>query len=262
MPRRLFKTLTRQRHRWKQRWFMRPFRLLLEHPAYWTLNRRSVTRAFALGLFISFVPLPIHIIVATALAIALRLNIPAAVAGTFLANPLTLVPFLGNHDVQRFMNEPGATADGLKLAYTFLLTVRGTPLLYYGDEIALPGAGDPDNRRDFPGGWPGDARTAFEADGRTPAEESVFSHVQRLLTLRAERRDLRRAPMQHLYASEQAFVYRRGRSVVALNNDTAAATIRLPGVTLGEDALGICARPVADSGAAVVVVPRRAGCVF
>jgi len=92
MPRRLFKTLTRQRQRWKQRWFMRPFRLLLEHPAYWTLNRRSVTRAFALGLFISFVPLPIHIIVATALAIALRLNIPAAVAGTFLANPLTLVP--------------------------------------------------------------------------------------------------------------------------------------------------------------------------
>jgi uncharacterized protein len=92
MPRRLFKTLTRQRQRWKQRWFMRPFRLLLEHPAYWTLNRRSVTRAFALGLFISFVPLPVHIIVATAMALVLRLNVPAAIAGTFLANPLTLVP--------------------------------------------------------------------------------------------------------------------------------------------------------------------------
>jgi glycosidase len=177
-------------------------------------------------------------------------------------NPMTLVPFLGNHDVQRFMNEPGATPEGLKLAYTFLLTVRGTPLLYYGDEIALPGAGDPDNRRDFPGGWPGDPRTAFDETGRTATEQSVFSHVQRLLALRAERRDLRRAPMEHLYAAEQAFVYRRGRSVVALNNDTAAATIRLPGVTLGEDALGICARPRTDSGAAVVVVPRRAGCVF
>ena len=92
MPRRLFKTLSRQRHRWKQRWFMRPFRLLLEHPAYWTLNRRSVTRAFALGLFISFVPLPVHIIVATAAALLLRLNVPAAIAGTFLANPLTMVP--------------------------------------------------------------------------------------------------------------------------------------------------------------------------
>ena len=92
MPRRLFKPLSRQRHRWKQRWFMRPFRLLLEHPAYWTLNRRNVTRAFALGLFIAFVPLPVHIFVATAAALALRLNMPAAVAGTFLANPLTMVP--------------------------------------------------------------------------------------------------------------------------------------------------------------------------
>ena len=71
---------------------MRPFRLLLEHPAYWTLNRRNVTRAFALGLFISFVPLPMHIIVAAALALLLRLNVPAAIVGTFLANPLTMVP--------------------------------------------------------------------------------------------------------------------------------------------------------------------------
>jgi uncharacterized protein (DUF2062 family) len=82
----------RQRHRWKERWFMRPFRLLLDHPAYWSLNRRSVTRAFALGLFISFIPVPIHLILAAALALALRLNVPAALAGTFLANPVTMVP--------------------------------------------------------------------------------------------------------------------------------------------------------------------------
>jgi uncharacterized protein (DUF2062 family) len=84
--------MSRQRQRWKQRWFMRPFRLLLEHPAYWSLNRRSGTRAFALGLFISFVPLPIHIIVAAVAALLLRLNVPAAITGTFLANPLTMVP--------------------------------------------------------------------------------------------------------------------------------------------------------------------------
>jgi uncharacterized protein (DUF2062 family) len=71
---------------------MRPFQLLLDHPAYWSLNRRNVTRAFALGLFLSFVPLPIHIFLAAALALVLRLNIPAAVLGTLLANPLTLVP--------------------------------------------------------------------------------------------------------------------------------------------------------------------------
>jgi Uncharacterized protein conserved in bacteria len=71
---------------------MRPFRLLLEHPVYWTLNRRNVTRAFALGLLIAFVPIPVHILLATVLALALRLNVPAAIFGTFLTNPLTMVP--------------------------------------------------------------------------------------------------------------------------------------------------------------------------
>ncbi len=71
---------------------MRPFRLLLEHPAYWSLNRRSVTRAFALGLFISFIPLPVHIVLSVGLALIFRLNIPAALFGTFLTNPLTTVP--------------------------------------------------------------------------------------------------------------------------------------------------------------------------
>lgn len=71
---------------------MRPFKLLLENPAYWSLNRRNVTRAFALGLFVSFTPLPIHVALAAVLALALRLNVPAAVAGAFLTNPLTMVP--------------------------------------------------------------------------------------------------------------------------------------------------------------------------
>jgi hypothetical protein len=68
--------------------------------------------------------------------------------------------------------------------------------------------------------------------------------------------------MEHLVAGEQSFVYRRGRTVVALNNDTAAVTIRLPMASLGEDALGICTRPRAESGGVTIVVPRRSGCVF
>ncbi len=65
------------------------------------------------------------------------------------------------------MSEPGATVDGLKLAWTFLMTARGIPMIYYGDEIGMQGGNDPDNRRDFPGGWAGDAHNAFEASGRT-----------------------------------------------------------------------------------------------
>jgi len=87
--------------------------------------------------------------------------------------PQALMPFLGLHDVSRFMGEPGATIDGLKLAFTTVLTMRGIPLVYYGDEIAMTGGADPDNRRDFPGGWTTDASNAFSASGRTPEQQAV-----------------------------------------------------------------------------------------
>jgi glycosidase len=177
-------------------------------------------------------------------------------------DPTALMTFLGLHDVQRFMNEPGATVEGLKLAFTFLLTTRGVPLLYYGDEIALPGGNDPDNRRDFPGGWPADQRNAFEASGRTAQEQSVWTHVQKLLRLRAERSDLRGATTEQLEVGEQTMVYRRGRTVVAINNDTRAVEVRLARMDHVTDALGVCAPPRGEAGAVILTIPPRTGCVF
>jgi glycosidase len=176
--------------------------------------------------------------------------------------PSSLVTFLGLHDVARFMNEPGATLQGLELAYTFLLTARGTPLIYYGDEIGLPGGTDPDNRRDFPGGWPADPRDAFSAAGRTPDERRLWSRVQALLRLRAGRVELRRGPTENLYVGDQLYVYRRGRTVVALNNDTTAAEVRLAVPSLPADALGRCPAPRRDSTGVTLVIPARTGCVF
>jgi neopullulanase len=120
-------------------------------------------------------------------------EIPTMLAHDHLyQRPDQLVTFLGLHDVARFMNEKGATIDGLKLAFTLLMTTRGAPLIYYGDEIAMPGGNDPDNRRDFPGGFPGDPRDAFTAAGRTADEQSVFHTCRRLAKLRATHDCLRR----------------------------------------------------------------------
>ena len=174
------------------------------------------------------------------------------------ADPMTMMPFLGLHDVSRFMHEPGATADGLKLAFTTVLTMRGTPLLYYGDEIALAGGNDPDNRRDFPGGWTRDARSAFEPAGRTPTEQDVWRHVQTLLQTRAAVRDLRHGALEQLVVTDQQFVYRRGAAVVALNNDSTGATVTLPTLVMGRDVLGACSVP---SGRALTI-PARRSCVF
>ena len=142
--------------------------------------------------------------------------------------PEKLVTLLGSHDVGRFMNEKGATAEGLKLAFTFLLTTRGIPQLYYGDEIAMRGGNDPDNRRDFPGGWNSDSHNAFEASGRTAEENDMFEYLQKLLKLRKGNLSWRNGGLRHLFISDQAYVYRlnpkgdygsNGIIVVALNND-------------------------------------------
>lgn len=137
-------------------------------------------------------------------------------------DPSLLVTCLGLHDDSRFMGRPGASLPGLKLAFAFLLTIRGIPLLYYGDELALPGGEDPDNRRDFPGGWPGDPRSAFTRSGRSPEENDVFEHVKRLTALRARHAALRRGRLVNLAAGERFYAYGRisGRdwAVVSLNN--------------------------------------------
>jgi neopullulanase len=124
-------------------------------------------------------------------------------------HPENLVTFFGNHDTKRFMSEPGATTDKLKLAFSLLLTMRGIPEIYYGDEIGMSGGDDPDNRRDFPGGFPGDKRDAFTSDGRTPQEQSVFIHVRELLQLRQEHPALRGGELIHIFADDQIFAFVR-----------------------------------------------------
>jgi len=152
-------------------------------------------------------------------------------ADTNYVNPRVLVTFLGLHDTARFMSEPGATTTGLKNAFTFLLTTRGTPMIYYGDEIAMAGGGDPDNRRDFPGGWNEDARNAFEIAGRTPEEESVHAHVKQLLQLRQVLSPLRRGDFVELAADANSYVFARvtpeASVVMAFNNSEQPLTFEL-----------------------------------
>jgi hypothetical protein len=90
----------------------------------------------------------------------------------------------------------------------------------------------------------------------------VFDHVRRLLRLRAERSEPRRGPTENLFLTDQAYVYRRGASVVALNNDTTAVEIRLSGMQITTDALGLCAPARRMGDGVAITVPARTGCVF
>ena len=148
------------------------------------------------------------------------------------AHPEMLVPFFANHDVPRFASAEGSSLAKLKLAFGLTLTLRGIPEIYYGDEIGMPGGGDPDNRRDFPGGWVGDANDAFTQAGRTRDQQEIFSYVQALLRLRREHAALRRGQLWHLASDESSYVLVREseeeRVVVAFNNADQSRELRIP----------------------------------
>ncbi|MFP5356679.1 MAG: hypothetical protein ACLGIK_16330, partial [Gemmatimonadota bacterium] len=92
-------------------------------------------------------------------------------------------------------------------------------------------------------------------------------HVQRLLRIRASRQELRGGETAHLLVSEHVYVYRRGTTVVALNNGANAAEVTIPASALPlgalpADALGACGAGRAVSGGVAVSVPARSGCIF
>ncbi len=146
-------------------------------------------------------------------------------------HPDRLVTFFGNHDVRRFRSEPGSSEKRLLLAYSLLLTLRGIPELYYGDEIGMQGGDDPDNRRDFPGGFPGDARNTFTAAGRAQQEQEIFSHVQALLRLRRDHVALRRGKQWHIAWDQTMYAFvretRGERALVIFNNASEPRNVTL-----------------------------------
>lgn len=71
---------------------LRPFAAHLTHNSLWRLNRRSVPRAVALGLFVAVIIPVMHTAIAAILAIPTRANIAIAAAFTLVVNPLTIPP--------------------------------------------------------------------------------------------------------------------------------------------------------------------------
>jgi glycosidase len=188
-------------------------------------------------------------------------------------NPDTLVTLLGGHDDGRFMSEKNASIAGLKLANTFVLTTRGTPQLYYGDEIAMTGPDEPTTRKDFPGGFPGDTRNAFSKQGRTAAEQDVFEHVRKMARLHAELEPLRRGALLNLHVSAQQYAYarttERSSVIVVINNDTKAANVefdvssaRLADGTTLTDRLDVTQDTRVRDGKLKVSLPARSASVL
>jgi len=147
-------------------------------------------------------------------------------------HPETLVTFFGNHDQTRFISEKGSSSAKLTAAFSLLLTMRGIPQIYSGDEIGMLGGADPDNRRDFPGGFPGDPRNAFSSSGRTPEQQDIFAYVHSLLALRQAHPALRTGKQWHIGWDDSYYAFLRElpeeKLLIVYNNAESARDLRIP----------------------------------
>lgn len=142
-------------------------------------------------------------------------------------DPMELLIFLDNHDTSRFMRtkEIAANQNRFKQAFAFLLTTRGIPEIYYGSEIGMTGDkanGDGTLREDFPGGWPGDERSAFTKNGRTEQENQLFDYLSKLLNWRKGNEVIAKGSLKHFSpAATGVYVYERkygDKSIVVMLN--------------------------------------------
>lgn len=191
---------------------------------------------------------------------------------SYYGSTAVMSTFIGNHDLPRIIHlaqDPsvwsGQGDDGKNLswsnqpqlpnyrspfervanAFALLLTNKGAPLVYYGDEIGLAGAGDPDNRR--PMQW-----TGLSAD-----QTYLHDRVKALNTIRAAHPALRRGHRSTLSSSPDLWAYSMTTTgdvvYVAINRgDTPQSVTTLPAVPMTELLTGVVA-----TGPNAMIPPRQ-----
>lgn len=144
------------------------------------------------------------------------------------ANPMNLLTFLTNHDTDRFARVPEQAAQPHRYeqALTLLLTLRGIPQLYYGDELAMAAnksKGDGALRQNFPGGFAGDSVNALKGQNLTPLMQRTHQFTRRLLRWRRGNEVLAHGTFKHFAINQGVYVYAReyqGRTVTVIMNGT------------------------------------------
>jgi len=90
MPKKLIKRLIPNHQSVKENKYLKIFGSLLHNPHLWHMNRHSIAKAFAVGLFFAFMPVPFQMVLAAGTAILVHANLPLSIALVWLTNPLTI----------------------------------------------------------------------------------------------------------------------------------------------------------------------------
>ena len=200
----------------------------------------------------------------------------------FYPSDAVMSTFIGNHDLPRsihyaeqtlpgwlgssatdgkgsaWSNQPAVETDPsvyerMANAFAVILTNRGAPLIYYGDEVGLPGAGDPDNRRMMP--WA----------GLSSAQQGLHDRVAALAALRAAHPAMRRGQRVTLDVSSDLWVYQLSTAAGDPTPDTVYVAINRSDGDLTTSKLppGLTEQlTMMPEGASPVTIPARQTRVF
>ncbi|MDD6133024.1 MAG: glycoside hydrolase family 13 protein [Bacteroidales bacterium] len=141
-------------------------------------------------------------------------------------DPQHVLTMLDNHDSDRFLLEMPENLGWWKQAFAFMLTTRGIPQMYYGDELLMHGSKEGSDgfvRRDMPGGFPGDKVNAFVDAGRTDMQREAWNFISRLANWRRGNEVISKGSLKHFMPENGVYVYQRsykGKRVVVMMNGT------------------------------------------
>ena len=158
-----------------------------------------------------------------------------ALANDFLyPDPQALVLFAENHDTTRLLAHVDGDLGLWKLGMAYIATMRGIPQFYYGSEVLLRGPSerrDGELRADMPGGWAGDAASAFSGEGLEARQREAQEFVRRLFNWRKGATPVHAGSLVHYAPVDDVYVYVRAhagrRVLVALNRGPAEARLDL-----------------------------------
>jgi neopullulanase len=181
-------------------------------------------------------------------------------------DPSKLTVLANNHDTPRFLSLEGASTTGAMMHTAFILSVRGIPQLYSGEEIAMEGKDDPDNRRDFP-------VNAFKAEGRKPNEQQMFDWTRSWIRLRREHQAIRSGRLIDLFSDDETYVFARQDNnetlIIALNRQNQAKRVIVPAGTIGlkdgttlKSVIGVDTSSNVANGEATLNLPAQTAVAF
>ena len=134
MPKKFLRRYLPERHKVSEHPALKPVSKWLRNPEIWHLHRRSVSGATFIGLFCAFLPIPFQMLLASALAIIWRCNLPLAFALVWITNPLTIPPiFYFTYRLGAWLLGMEVEVSSIELSWNWLaenLTTIGYPLLF------------------------------------------------------------------------------------------------------------------------------------